>query len=224
MIQRDSSRLDCVSPIFPFWWFSEPFLGDFLVVALRPFSLGFGGVCLHETFVVLLLVIPLPNPWIKGLNFGVFLGFGKVVFLVEILRFLLIQWVLVDQNKAMGWPWGAPSIPKVLCESVEWIGRSGSEFGGVDPRLAIHPELPRPDRSDRCKAPVGFALGECLVHVALGCGAASQFLAGFNVFYLVFWRFFVPFSLSFEGDFLPWPRGLTEVFWNFVVQLLLSPA
>jgi hypothetical protein len=29
---------------------------------LRPFSLGFGGGCMHEPFVVLFLVIPLPNP------------------------------------------------------------------------------------------------------------------------------------------------------------------
>jgi hypothetical protein len=36
------------------------------------------------------LVIPLKNPWEKMLDFGVFLGFWKVVFLVEILRFFLI--------------------------------------------------------------------------------------------------------------------------------------
>jgi hypothetical protein len=46
---------------------------------------------MHEPFMVLVLVIPLPNPWVKGLDFGVFLCFGKEVFLVEILRFLLIQ-------------------------------------------------------------------------------------------------------------------------------------
>jgi hypothetical protein len=31
-----------------------------------------------------------PSPWEKVLDLGAFLGFGKVVFLVEILRFLLI--------------------------------------------------------------------------------------------------------------------------------------
>jgi hypothetical protein len=45
---------------------------------------------MHEPFVVLFLVIPLSNTWEKVLDLGVFLGFGKVVFLVEILRFLLI--------------------------------------------------------------------------------------------------------------------------------------
>jgi hypothetical protein len=45
---------------------------------------------MHELFVVLFLVIPLTNPWEKVLDFGVLLGFEKVVFLEEILRFLLI--------------------------------------------------------------------------------------------------------------------------------------
>jgi hypothetical protein len=40
---------------------------------------------MHEPFMVLFHVIPLSN-----LIFGVFLGFEKVVFLVEILRFLFI--------------------------------------------------------------------------------------------------------------------------------------
>jgi hypothetical protein len=32
--------------------------------------------------------------------------------------------------------------PKVLCESVERIGRSRFGFGGVDPWVAVHPESP----------------------------------------------------------------------------------
>jgi hypothetical protein len=40
----------------------------------------------------------------KGLNFGVFIVLGFVVFLAEILRFLLIQQVLVDHNFAMECP------------------------------------------------------------------------------------------------------------------------
>jgi hypothetical protein len=40
---------------------------------------------MHEPFVVLFLVISLRNPRVKGLDFGVFIGFGKVVFLVEII-------------------------------------------------------------------------------------------------------------------------------------------
>jgi hypothetical protein len=84
---------------------------------------------MHEPFVVLFLLIPLPNPWEKGLDFGVFLVLGFVVFLAEILRFLLIQQVLVNHNLAMECPWGVPTIPKVLFGSVERIGRSGVGFG-----------------------------------------------------------------------------------------------
>jgi hypothetical protein len=48
--------------LFPFVLFGDfrPFLGDFFGV--RPFSLGFGGGCMHEPFVVLFPLIPLPNP------------------------------------------------------------------------------------------------------------------------------------------------------------------
>jgi hypothetical protein len=87
---------------------------------------------------------------------------------MEILRFLLIQQILVDQIAFMGWPCGTPSIPKILCESMERIRRSGSGFGGVDPRLAVHPERPSLTgltgalhRSDRCKSLLGFGLGKC---------------------------------------------------------------
>jgi hypothetical protein len=59
---------------------------------------------MHEPFVVLLPLILFPNPREKGLDFGVFVVLGFVVFLAEILRFLLIQRVLVDHNLAMGCP------------------------------------------------------------------------------------------------------------------------
>jgi hypothetical protein len=51
--------------------------------------------------MVLFPLIPLPNPSEKGLDFGVFIVLGFGVFLAEILRFLLIQRVLVDHNLAM---------------------------------------------------------------------------------------------------------------------------
>jgi hypothetical protein len=60
----------------------------------------------------------------------------------------------VDQTLAMVCLWGVPTFPKVLCESVEWIRRSRFGFGGVDPRVAVHPESPGLDRSDRCLSPV----------------------------------------------------------------------
>jgi hypothetical protein len=61
MIRRGSSLLGCVVPVHSFWLFSELFLGDFLGAISRPFSLGFGGGCMHEPFVVLFPLIPLPN-------------------------------------------------------------------------------------------------------------------------------------------------------------------
>jgi hypothetical protein len=71
MIRRCSSRLCCVVPGCSWWWFSEPSLGGFLGVFSGPCSYGFDGENSCEPFVVLLLLIPLPNPWVKGLDFGV---------------------------------------------------------------------------------------------------------------------------------------------------------
>jgi hypothetical protein len=48
------------------------FSGDFLGEVLRPFSLGFGGWCMHEPFVILFPSIPLPNLW-EGAQFWGFL-------------------------------------------------------------------------------------------------------------------------------------------------------
>jgi hypothetical protein len=79
------------------------FLGNFLGAISTPFSWGFVGGCMHEPFMVL-FPFPLPNPWEKGLDFGVFVVLGFVVFLAEILQFLLIQRVLVDHNLAMEFP------------------------------------------------------------------------------------------------------------------------
>jgi hypothetical protein len=45
-----------------FGYFRSLFLGEFLVAVLRPFSLGFGGGCMHEPLVVLFPLILLPNP------------------------------------------------------------------------------------------------------------------------------------------------------------------
>jgi hypothetical protein len=119
--------------------------------------------------MVLFLLIPLQYPWEKGLDFGVFIVLGFGVFLAEILRFLLIQRVLVDHNLAMEYTWGVPTIPKVLFRSVEQIGRSGVGFRGVDPRVLFIPSFPgytsltgALDRSDRCEPFVGFASGELL--------------------------------------------------------------
>jgi hypothetical protein len=63
--------LDVLFPFVLFGDFRSFFVGDFLGVISRPFFLGFGEGCMHETIVVLFPLIPLPNPS-KVLDFGVF--------------------------------------------------------------------------------------------------------------------------------------------------------
>jgi hypothetical protein len=57
-----------------------------------------------ELFVVLLPLIPLPNPLVKRLDFGVFGVLGLEELVVGFLRFLLIWQVLVDNHLAMDSP------------------------------------------------------------------------------------------------------------------------
>jgi hypothetical protein len=82
-------------------------------VFLGPCSWGFDGGNSCEPFVVLLPLIPLPNPQVKGLDFGVFGVLGLEVFLRVDFRFLLIEWVLGTELLAKGSPRGTPTIPKV---------------------------------------------------------------------------------------------------------------
>jgi hypothetical protein len=70
-------------------------------VFLGPCSWGFDGGNSCEPFVVLLPLIPLPNPLVKGLDFGVFGALGLEEFLAGFFRFLLIWHVLVDKILAM---------------------------------------------------------------------------------------------------------------------------
>jgi hypothetical protein len=79
-----------------------------------PCSWGFDGRNSCEPFVVLLPLIPLPNPQVKGHNFGVFGALGLEVFLRVDFQFLLIEWVLGTELLAKGSPQGTPTIPKVL--------------------------------------------------------------------------------------------------------------
>jgi hypothetical protein len=57
-----------------------------------------------EPFVVLFPLIPLSNPGVKRLDFGVFGVLGLEELLAGFLRFLLIWQVLVDINLAMDSP------------------------------------------------------------------------------------------------------------------------
>jgi hypothetical protein len=116
-----------------------------------------------------------------------------VVFLAEILQFLLIQRVLMDCNWAMECPWGVPTIPKVLFGSVERIRRSGVGFGGVDPRVLFIPSYPGStsptsalDRSYRCVPFVGFASSELLNPCVYGLCCCWSVLGQFGVVLLGF--------------------------------------
>jgi hypothetical protein len=138
--------------------------------------------------VVLLPLSPLPNPWVKGLDFGVFGVLGLEVFLAGFPRLLLIWQVLVGLNLAMDSSWGAPTIPKVLFKSMERFRRSRLGFGGVDPRVLFIPSCPgytgligALDRSDRYKPLVVFASGELLDSCVFGSWCCWSVLGLFGV-------------------------------------------
>jgi hypothetical protein len=155
--------------------------------------LGFDGGNMWEPFAVLLSLIPLPNLWVKGLDFGVFGVLGLEEFLAGFLRFLLIWQVLVDKIVAMDSSWGVPTILKVLFKSVERFGRSEFELGGVNPRVLFIPSCSgytgltgALDRSDRCEPLVGFALGELLDSCVFGSWCCWSVLRLFRVGFLCF--------------------------------------
>jgi hypothetical protein len=85
----------------------------YLGVFSGPCSWGFDGGNSCEPFVVLLPYIPLPNPRVKRLDFGVFGVLGLEVSLRVDFRFLLIEWVLGTELLAKSSPRGTPTIPKV---------------------------------------------------------------------------------------------------------------
>jgi hypothetical protein len=162
MIRRGSSRLCCVVPGCSWWWFSEPSLGGFLGVFSGPYSWGFDVGNLCEPFVVLLPLIPLPNPWVKGFDFGVFGVLGLEEFLAEFLGFLLIWQVLVGHKLGYGLPMRCSYYPQSLAQVRGAIREIKVWIWGSWPAGAIHPELPRLHRSDRCSWPVRTTCGICL--------------------------------------------------------------
>jgi hypothetical protein len=224
MIRRGSSRLGCIVPVRSFWWFSERFLA---------ISSGrFWGRFLwrmHEPFVVLFPLIPHPNPWEKGLDFGVFVVLGFLAFLAEILRFLLIQrfwWTIT-------WLW---SSHEVFLLSPKSCSDPWSESG--DPELDFV-ELTRGCCSSRAAQawpvwPVlvigltGVCLFwdlprlSCLTRVSLGLVGAGQFLASLEVFCLALWRVLLPYRLYFRGVPVPEPREVTKALWNICCAAVVA--
>jgi hypothetical protein len=141
MIRRGSLRLCCVVPDCSWWWFSEPSLGGFLGVFSGPCSWGFDGGNSCEPFAVLLPLIPLSNPQVKGLDCGVFGVLGLEVFLRVDFWFILIEWVLGTELLAKGSPQCTPTIPKVSLWSVERIGWSIGGRVEFFPRAVFFPTI-----------------------------------------------------------------------------------
>jgi hypothetical protein len=123
-----------------------------------------------------------PKSMRKGLDFGVFIFLGFVVFLAEFLWFLLIKQVLVDHNLAIEFPWGVPTIPKVLFRSVEQTGRSGVGFGGVYPRVLFIPSCPGSTGLTGVRSLWDLPRLSCLIRVSLSCVVVGQFLASLKLF------------------------------------------
>jgi hypothetical protein len=101
-----------------------------------------------------------------------------------------------------------PTIPKVLCEFVERIGRSGVGFGGVDPRAQFIPSCPGTtgltgalDRSDRCEPLVGFVSGELLGSCVFGLCCCWSVLGWFGVVLLGFEKGSSSLQVVFWGCF-----------------------
>jgi hypothetical protein len=165
-------------------------------------------------------LIRLPNPWEKGLDFGVFVVLGFGIFLAEIIRFLLIQWLLVDHNLSMECRWGVPTIRKVLFGSVERIGRSGVGFGGVDPRVLFIPSCPGHTRLTGVSPLWDWPRVSCWIRVSLGCVGAGQVLAVLEVFWLALCWVLLLCRLCFEGVLFQGLEKLLRLFGTFVMQLL----
>jgi hypothetical protein len=137
-----------------------------------------------------------PKSVSKGAPFGGFLKFEKVVFLVEILRFLLIQWVLVDQIVAMGCPWGTSTIPQ-----------SHVRIRGVNREIRIWIWRGWP-RRDRCmwlirpvQGPSGFASGQLPDLCGFGMWCYWLVLGRFQRVFLGFVMVFLLLQFEIGGGF-----------------------
>jgi hypothetical protein len=193
MIRRGSSKICCVVPGCSWWWFSEPSLGGFLGVFLGPCSWGFDGGNSCEPFVVLLPLIPLPNLWVKGLDFGVFrcsrvrgvIG-GISLIPLDLASFGGLKLGYGLLMRCSYYPQSLAQVRGPIREIKVWIW-------GSWPAGAVHPKLPRltdltsvRDRSDWCRPFVGFASGELLDLCVFGSWCCWSVLDLFGVVLLGF--------------------------------------
>jgi hypothetical protein len=107
-----------------------------------------------------------------------------------------------------------PTIPKVLCKSVERFGRSEVGFGGVDPRVLFVPSCPGLTGLTGVCHLWDLPRVNCLTRVSLGRGAAGQFLVCLELFCKALCRVFLLCMLCFGSVLVPGPREVIEDLWN----------
>jgi hypothetical protein len=143
----------------------------------------------------------------KGARFWGFVRFRESVVLGGNPSIHLDSTSFGGPNRSYGMPMRYSLYPQHLVR----IGRPGSGiWGELTSGSLFIPSCLGLTGPIRARSLWDLPRVNCLVHVALGCDVATQFLEGFKVFCLVLWRFFVSFSLSFVGHFAPGPRGVTE--------------
>jgi hypothetical protein len=196
------------------WWFSRCVFRTLLL------GIWWGNSC--EPFVVLLPLIPLPNPWVKGLDFWSFRCSRVRGVLGGISSIPLDLTSFGGQNHGYGLLMRCSYHPPKSCSS-PW-----SDSG--DRSLDLE-ELTRRCCSSRAAqaTPVKPMLltgltgashlwdlpwVNCLTRVSFGLGAAGQFLVCLGLVCQVLCRAFLLCRLCFGGVFVPGPRDVTEAFWN----------
>jgi hypothetical protein len=124
---------------------------------------------MHEPFVVLFLLIPLSDPWVKGLDFGVFSVLGVRGTLGGISSIPLDLASFGGQNLGYGLPMRCSYYPQSLAQIRRAIRETRSWIWGSWPAGVVHPESPSHNsltgashRSDRCRPRLGFCSGEHL--------------------------------------------------------------
>jgi hypothetical protein len=138
----------------------------------------------------------------KGARFGGFLRFRVSCVLGGNPSIPLDLACFGGQNHSYGMPWGTPTVPNVLCKSVERIEISGWGFGRVDPHLAVHPERPgltdltsALHSSDWCSPLLGFGTGDLPGSCGFGLWCCWSVLGKFRVSLLGFVKDFLPLQI-----------------------------
>jgi hypothetical protein len=147
--------------------------------------------------VVLLPLIPLPNPWVKGLDFGVF-GCHRVGGVLGGISSIPLDLASFGgQNLGYGLLMRCSYYPQSLVQVCGAIGEIEVLIWRSWPAGVVHPELPRLHRSDRCSWPVWPVRATCGI-----CLGWTAWLVCLWVLVLLFsswpvWSCFVRFCVGF---------------------------